>query len=143
MRRSQPDNTRVQVGLAECLDGLGQTAEAVRLVDNVLAGLPEYAPALSLRGQLALKCGESTDAETWLRQALRRNPRDHRARYSLALCLEQTGREEEARRQRQNLQQLEHDLARFNEVVTNASCGPTAICRCWRGFANGSPRRNR
>jgi Flp pilus assembly protein TadD len=114
----QSDNLRVQVGLAECLDGLDQTPEAVRLVDEVLAQQPGFAPALSLRGQLALKSGQWTEAESCLRQALRADPLDHRARYSLVLCLERSGQEEEARRQRRRLQQMEEDMARFNEIVT-------------------------
>jgi Flp pilus assembly protein TadD len=114
----QPDNLRVRVGLAECRDGLGDTAEAVRLVDDVLARQPGFAAALSLRGQLALKSEQWMQAETWLRQALERNPMDHRARYSLALCLDQTGRAEEARRERQQLEQREQDLKRFHEIVT-------------------------
>jgi tetratricopeptide (TPR) repeat protein len=118
LRQAQPDNLRVLVGLAECYDGLGETTEAVILVDDVLARQPGFASALSLRGQLALKSGQRVEAETWLRQALRSNPRDHRARYSLALCLEQTGQEEEAQRQRRQLEQMEQDLARFHDIVT-------------------------
>jgi Flp pilus assembly protein TadD len=118
LRRCQPDNLSLQVNLAECLDGLDQTAEAVRLVDDVLARQPEYAAALSLRGQLALKSEQLDQAESWLRQALRRAPMDHRARYSLARCLEQSGQQEEARQQRRRLQQMEEDLAHFHKIVT-------------------------
>ena len=114
----QPDNVRVQVGLAECLDGLDQTPEAVRLLDDVLARQPGFAPALLLRGQLAIKSGQWTEAENCLRQALQGDPLDHRARYSLVLCLERSGQEEEARRQRRQLQQMEDDVARFHEIVT-------------------------
>jgi Flp pilus assembly protein TadD len=118
LRQSQPDNARVQVGLAECRDGLGETAEAMQLVDDVLARHPGLAAALSLRGQLAFKSGQLTEAETWLRQAIRRNPMDHRACYSLVLCLDQTGQEEEAREMRRQLKQMEQDAERFNEIVT-------------------------
>jgi tetratricopeptide (TPR) repeat protein len=118
LRQSQPDNSRVQVGLAECLDGLGETAEAVRRVDDVLARQPESAAALSLRGQLALKSGPLAEAESRLRQALRCNSMDHRARYSLVLCLQRTGQEEEARREQRQLQRMEQDVARFHEIVT-------------------------
>jgi tetratricopeptide (TPR) repeat protein len=113
----QPDNFRVQVNLAECLDGLEQTAEAVRLVEDVLARQPEFAAALSLRGQLALKSDQWTEAESWLRRALRRDPMNHGARYSLARCLEQSGQQEEAQQQRRRVQQIEEDLARFHKIV--------------------------
>jgi tetratricopeptide (TPR) repeat protein len=118
LRQCQPDNTRVQVGLAECHDGLGETTEAVRLVDEVLAREPKSATALSLRGQLAFKSEQWAEAESWLRQTLQLNPMDHRARYNLILCLERNGREEEAWRERRQLQQREEDLALFNEIVT-------------------------
>jgi Flp pilus assembly protein TadD len=113
-----PDDPRLQVGLAECLNGLGDTAEAVRLVDGVLSRQPQFASALSLRGQLALKNNQLDDAEDMLRKALRNNPMDHRARYSLILCLEQSGQEEEAQQQRRQLQQLEDDASRFSDIVT-------------------------
>ncbi|HBI46454.1 MAG TPA: hypothetical protein DDY78_26915 [Planctomycetales bacterium] len=118
LRQCQPDNASVQIGLAECLDGLGQQAEAAQLVDAVLARQPNFAPALSLRGQFAFMSGQLAEAETWLRQALGRQPMDHRARYSLSLCLQRNGKEEEGRREWRQLQQMEDDLARFNEIVT-------------------------
>jgi tetratricopeptide (TPR) repeat protein len=118
LRQTLPDNARVQVGVAECRNGMGATAEALRIVDDVLARQPNLAPALSLRGQLALKNGQWEQAESSLRQALQGNPLDHRARYSLVLCLEQSGQEDEARRERRQLQQMEQDVARFHEIVT-------------------------
>jgi tetratricopeptide (TPR) repeat protein len=119
LRQLQPDNARVQVGLAECRDGLGETAEAVRLVDEVLARDANFPPALSLRGQIAFRSGQFAEAAAWLRQAVRRNPADHRARYNLALSLEQAGQADEAREHMRRFEQMQQDLARFNEVVTN------------------------
>jgi tetratricopeptide (TPR) repeat protein len=118
LRQCQPDNWRVQVGLAECFDGLGESAKALRLVEDVLAQQPEFPAALSLRGQLALKSEELAEAETRLRQALRYMPTDHLAHYNLILCLERSGQKEAAQRQRLQLQQIENDAARFNEIVT-------------------------
>jgi tetratricopeptide (TPR) repeat protein len=118
LRQSQPENARLQVGLAECLDGLGETAEAARLVDDVLARQSHFAPALSLRGQWALREGHLAEAERDLRAALRRQPMDHRARYRLVSCLQRGEREEEARREQEQLAQIEEDVARFNAIVT-------------------------
>lgn len=116
--QSQPDNARVQVGLAECLDDLGRTDEAMRLLNDVLSRQPQLPSALSLRGQLAVKHGQWSEGAETLRQALRRNPLDHRALYSLILCLERSGKEDEARQHRRRLQQMEDDTARFHEIVT-------------------------
>jgi predicted Zn-dependent protease len=114
----RPDDARLQVSLAECRDGLGESVEAARLVDDVLARLPQFPPALSLRGQLALKGGQWAEAERWLRPALLGNPMDRRARYDLIRCLEQTGKDEEAQRHRREFQQQEDDVVRFHEIVT-------------------------
>jgi Flp pilus assembly protein TadD len=118
LRQCQPDNWRVQVGLAECLDGLGQSDQALRLVDDVLAQQPDFPAALALRGQLALKSGQLAEAETRLRQALRYLPMDHAVRHGLVLCLERSGQREEAQRQRRQLEQMEEDVSRFNEITT-------------------------
>lgn len=117
LRQVQPDNTRVQVGLAECREGLGETAEAVRLVDEVLAQKPDFPAALSLRGQLAFGQGQFDAAVDWLRQAVSRNPADQRARYNLALALERSGHAEEGQQYMREFKQMQQDLTRFNEIV--------------------------
>jgi predicted Zn-dependent protease len=118
LRRRQPDNLSVQVGLAECRDSLGQSAEAAHLMDRVLEEQPHFPPALALRGRLALESGDYEKAEIWLREAVMRNPSNHRARYNLVLSLHHNGKEEEAQRRQQELNQMEDDLKRFNEIVT-------------------------
>jgi Flp pilus assembly protein TadD len=118
LRQRQPDNLSVRVGLAECRNALNDQAEATRLVDGVLAQQPQFAPALSLRGRIALQAGQSAEAEEWLRQAVARDPSDHRALSNLIRCLHQNGREAEAERWQEQLDQRENDLKRFNEIVT-------------------------
>jgi tetratricopeptide (TPR) repeat protein len=118
LRRVQPDNLSVTVGLAECRANLGQEPEAVRLVDDVLARQPEHTPALSLRGRLALKANQPEQAEPYLREAIKQEPSNHRTLYSLIQCLRQNGQIEEADRRQQDLLQLEKDLARFNDIAT-------------------------
>jgi predicted Zn-dependent protease len=117
VRQRQPDNLSAQVGLAECRDALGDPAEAARLVDAVLARHPEFAPALSLRGRLALQAGQPAEAEPWLREAVARSPSDHRALYNLVRCLRENGKDEEAGRRQQELDQREKDLKRYDEIV--------------------------
>jgi tetratricopeptide (TPR) repeat protein len=119
LRRVQPDNTYLLVGVAECQDGLGEQAEAMRLADRVLAEQPDYAPALALRGRLALEAGDPVAAERWLRDAVARNPNDAQARYNLVLCLHRNGAEAEAQRQQQESNQRDRDTKRFQEIVTH------------------------
>jgi tetratricopeptide (TPR) repeat protein len=113
-----PDNLRVQVGLAQCRDALGEAETARRLVDVVLTRQPEYAPALALRGQLAVEQGQYEEAEPWLRDAVGRAPGDHQARYNLVLCLHHNGKDEEAKSHEKALREWEEGVKRFNEIVT-------------------------
>jgi predicted Zn-dependent protease len=118
VRRGQPDNPRLQVGLAQCRHALADADEAVRLVSAVLERWPHYAPALALRGQLALEAGETVAAEAWLRQAILSDPKDHQARYNLILCLHRNNKGQEAKDQQQQLEKREADQKRFHEIST-------------------------
>ena len=80
---------------------------------------PDFPPALSLRGQIAFRQGQFAAAADWLRQAVRRNPANHQARYNLALALERTGRADESQEYMRQFKQMQQDLARFNEIVTS------------------------
>jgi predicted Zn-dependent protease len=117
MRKCQPDNLRVQVGLAECRYALGDRAEALRLLDDALARQPRHPSALALRGRLALEGGQPEEAENWLRQAVLADPENQQARYNFILCLNQNGKDEEAQEQDRQLKQKDDDLKRFNDVV--------------------------
>jgi tetratricopeptide (TPR) repeat protein len=119
LRRCQPDNLRVQVGLAECRRSLGDAGAALRQVEPVLAQHPQYAQALALRGQLALDADQSEEAESWLRQSLAQDPRDYQANYNLILCLYRNGKGDEALRREEVLKRRDEDLKRFSEVVTH------------------------
>src|SRR5262249_53332612 len=118
LRRCQPDNLRVALGLAECRFHLGDADAAAPLVDHVLAQEPNLPRAQALRGRLLAHAGDYVAAETWLRQAVAGAPSDHQARYDLILCLRSNGKDEEAQQQKQQLLQLEEDLKRFNAIVT-------------------------
>jgi tetratricopeptide (TPR) repeat protein len=118
LRQHQPDNLQASVRLAACRAFLGQQEEAVHLLEDVLSRQPDFAPALSERGKIALACEEYTAAENWLRQAVKRNPSDQPTRYSLVQCLRRQGEESEAQQQEQQLQQLEADLKRINKIAT-------------------------
>jgi tetratricopeptide (TPR) repeat protein len=118
LRQRQPDNLRVEVGLAECFHGMGQGDRAERLVEGVLERAPQFVPALVLRGRLALDRQQFAAAETWLRQAVRLDPSHHQARYNLVLCLHHNRKDREERRHRRRLDQMEKALKRFHTIVT-------------------------
>jgi predicted Zn-dependent protease len=118
LRGRQPDNVGLQVRLAECRAGLGDSAEAERLLDQVLAENPLFPPAVAIRGRLALDNGDYERAETWLRRALALTPIDRATRHNLIKCLNLNGKTEEAEQQQKEIEQREKDLARFDEIIT-------------------------
>jgi tetratricopeptide (TPR) repeat protein len=117
VRQRQPDNLIVQVGLAECREGLGKEEEAAQLLDGVLAVQPQLAIALAARGRIALDQGDLENAETYLRRAIAADPGDPRPRYNLVVVLNQSGKEDEARRCEKELKQVEEDHKRLNEII--------------------------
>jgi tetratricopeptide (TPR) repeat protein len=121
--RCQPNNLRVRVGLAQCRHALGESDEALRLVEAVLAQQPDYAPALTVRGEIAIAAGQYLEGETWLRRAVQLAPSDHQARYHLILSLHHNGHSDEAKLHEQALKQFEDDAKRFNRIVTQEMIG--------------------
>lgn len=117
LRRRLPDDPQVDVHLARCRAQAGQTAEAVALLDGVLARRPHFAPALAERGKLAMQSGEPERAEVWLAEAVARSPDDMQAQYQLQLCLTRLGKAGEAARAERRLKQMEDDLKRIQEIV--------------------------
>jgi tetratricopeptide (TPR) repeat protein len=117
LRVHQPDEPLVPVRLAICRAFLGEPDEAVRLLDELLARQPHFAPALLERGKIALSRGEYETAEGWLREAVALGPGDHQARYQLVQCLRRAGKETEAQQQEQKLKLLEIDLRRIDEIA--------------------------
>ena len=65
----------------------GRRAEAAAACEEQMARWPEFAPPFHLRGFIALEKGELALAESWVRQALQRDPGDAAAQYTLGLIL--------------------------------------------------------
>jgi predicted Zn-dependent protease len=123
LRRS-PDDPQVQVYLARCRDQLGQQAEAVRLLDGVLARSPDYAPALAARGSLALRDGDLTAAECWLRQAAALAPGDSDTHYHFWQCLQRAGKAEEAEKEHARLKHQLEDKKLFADLIARLQQSP-------------------
>ena len=73
------------------------------------------------RGRIALHTGHAADAETWLRQALAVDPSDRRSSYLLYQCLRSQGKDDEAKKQKDQADRVLADLTRlgilFEELV--------------------------
>jgi tetratricopeptide (TPR) repeat protein len=117
LRRRQPDNPAVLLGLAKCRRQLGQPDEARQLLDAVLAQNPEDAQALAEQGKLALAAGQASEAEAWLRRAAERAPRDREIVYNFVQCLRQLGKDDEADRCAALLKEIDADQRRMNRLV--------------------------
>ncbi len=118
LRRRRPDDLDVAVPLARCRDQLGRRAEAVELLDGVLARDPHHPAALAERGRLALQAGDLAAAETWLREACDRQPGSYAVHYQLSQCLTREGKQEEARQLERRLKQIEDDVGRLQTILT-------------------------
>jgi tetratricopeptide (TPR) repeat protein len=125
LQRRRPDDWQTMVLLAQCHDGLGQPDAAEEVLDRVLACVPDFTPALAERGRLALRRGQLTAAETWLRRALVLEPGNCAARYQLVQCLLRQDKATEAERQQNWMKQFEADRDRLRLIVVHEmSCKP-------------------
>jgi tetratricopeptide (TPR) repeat protein len=118
LRTRLPGNLEVPVLLARCRAALPERrAEAVELLDGVLAQAPHYAPALAERGRLALEAGQLEQAEPWLREAVRRAPEVVPTHVHFQRCLLGLGKAAEAAGVEARLQQMEKDIRRLQEIT--------------------------
>jgi tetratricopeptide (TPR) repeat protein len=118
LRRRQPENPGVVVRLAFARwHATGNVAESLALIDEVLARHPNFAPALSAKGQLAYEAERPAEAERWLRRAVAANPFDRRAHYKLQQSLEQQGKRAEADAQKKELERVEATMLRMVEIA--------------------------
>lgn len=88
-----------QLGIAACFEHQGKLSESKKILESLLSReLPDEQRAHLLFG-LAQHCYQERDFGTavdYLSQAVRLDPYDQRAEYTLALCLARCGRVEEA-----------------------------------------------
>lgn len=124
LHQRQPDDPTVSANLARCWLELERFAEARSLVGKALTVHPRDAELLMVRGQLAQKEGQLSQAETWLRQAVAAKPALQPAYYALMLVLEHEGKKEEADKCHKQLQAVEADLQKMNELVRKAMAEP-------------------
>jgi Flp pilus assembly protein TadD len=134
VRRRRPEDPAVLLELARGYYAAGRGEDAVRAVDAVLAREPRMPEALGERGKLTLELGQPGQAEGLLREAAALRPDDREALYNLVRCLEQLGKEDEARTQAARLRKLEADLTRLDELIAAVGRSPDdAGLRCEAG----------
>jgi tetratricopeptide (TPR) repeat protein len=117
LRRLRPDDEEVLVRLAVCNHRMGRPREARPLLDAVLARQPDHGLALLTRAQMALSDGDLPESEKWLRQALSARPKDFKANWLLAECLQKQERVKEAEAQRAVAEKIRERLDRQSEIT--------------------------
>jgi tetratricopeptide (TPR) repeat protein len=117
LRGRLPDSPKILVYLARIQDRQGHPEEVERILEEVLARWPYFAPALVDRGILAIRAGQFSEAEKYLRQAVQQDPSDFQARDRLAFCLEQNGKLAEADKEREYLKQMEKDIDEIQTII--------------------------
>ncbi|MCI0464235.1 MAG: tetratricopeptide repeat protein [Gemmataceae bacterium] len=105
---------------AECLYGLGRSAEAIRVLDQAPNSGPPSPRWLRLRAQLHADAGELRAAADLLQKALDADPHDCPCRYQLAQVYERLGRRPEAAEQRGLLEQSQRLYTQLGDLNQQA-----------------------
>jgi tetratricopeptide (TPR) repeat protein len=120
LRREQPANEDVLLGLAGCRQHLAQLTPATELVDAVLAQHPASGPALLARGRLAFRQVQLAQAESVLRQATLQSPYDPEVYLFLSYCQQSQGKTEEARQSLDRHQKLADEMTHLRALMLRA-----------------------
>jgi Flp pilus assembly protein TadD len=113
VRQRRPEDPEMLRGLGRAYREAGRFDEARRLLDELVTRRPRDALALAERGKLAWSEGRPGEAESWLRRSFALAPRERETNYYLFLCLQQLGKEGEAREFQERFKEIEADQARL------------------------------
>lgn len=117
LNRVDPRNPDVLVLLAVCREVQERRAEAVALLDRVIADHPTYPKAYYFRGRLELNRGKPGVATGYLRRAAEMDPSDQEALYSLFLAVSAVGTPDEVRAAEDRWRRCDTDLKRATELA--------------------------
>jgi tetratricopeptide (TPR) repeat protein len=120
LRQRGPDDAAVRFQTARLYRNLGQSEEAGKLLDALLAATPDKVPVLLERGRVAMDLNRSADAERWLVHAFSLAPEQREVNLALADCLRQAGRLDEAKPYQDKAQEIEARLNKKLEELTRA-----------------------
>jgi tetratricopeptide (TPR) repeat protein len=100
MDQKDRQDPEMQALEAECLLGLGQTQEAIRLTEKSLQKNPEIRRGLQLRARLWIADGRPEKAILHLQKALQTDPHDLKCRQQLMLVYQQLNDPDRAEKER-------------------------------------------
>jgi tetratricopeptide (TPR) repeat protein len=119
-----PRDRAYRIGLARSLHALGETAAAVRLLDELLADRPEDPDVLGMRGRVALQFNRPAEAVHYLKRALDRAPSDLETLHSLAVAMNLLGQSAEAKAYMDRHEAAKKDLDELTEVTKAVAKDP-------------------
>lgn len=120
----RPYDPTARFGLAKCLRELGDDSGAIRELTLLLRDHPDRPGHLAERGYVDLHAGRPAAARDWLRKAAEADPSNTDLLYNYALCLEQLGQRDEAKKWRERHAQTETDLLELKEVTKRVAGEP-------------------
>jgi tetratricopeptide (TPR) repeat protein len=121
-----PNNPEVLARMGQCRAAQGEAEEARRLLEAAVQELPKDAALLNTLAKLELQSRKYKQAEHWTRQALKLDPADVEAEFTLAASLTAQGREKEAAMVRAKHYKDLVVLKRVHEVLQKEAESPTA-----------------
>ncbi len=119
-----PDERAARLGLARCLQVLGQTSAAIQLLDELLADRPDDPDVLGVRGRVALQAEKPTEAVVYLQRALERAPSDLEILNNLAVALNALGQTSAAKTYLERYETAKKDLAELAETTKAVAKDP-------------------
>ncbi len=110
LRERRPDDPELRLLLASCRRNLGDHDDARRLLDGLIEEAPDDVPALVERGQVELDLRRTDEAERWFLRAEKAAPGQREPNLALARCLQAAGKEEEAKKYRDRVADIDAEL---------------------------------
>lgn len=116
--------TDVQVLKAQCLIGLGESAAAGKILDDVLAQHPEHFSGLNERAGIYLEQQQHESAIKMLQHAIELKPTDYLANFRLAQSLRGAGKSEEADEAAKRAADIKTKREQFSKLHQDATAKP-------------------
>jgi tetratricopeptide (TPR) repeat protein len=144
LERLSPDRPEVMARLGQCRFLQGRHEEARRLLEAAVEELPNDSDALLYLAKLDLQEDRPARAERWLRRALKVDPTDTEAQFTLAACLQSQRRWKEARavleKHRKDSALLKRVAKVLQEEGENPSADPDTLSELGALFLRNNER---
>jgi tetratricopeptide (TPR) repeat protein len=125
LQQQFPQRADVMIRLGHCYYVQGKAAESRQLLEAAVKSLPDDPPLLRILAKLELQDEQPAKAEAWLRRAVKVDPADTEAWYTLASALEFQGRRQEATAALKEHEKQSALLTRTNRMLRDEARQPS------------------